>query len=138
MSFTLSENERKALVNAEKKFVNWRRSEAELDAEFGSYKDWCTAVAPSSSEYGIELPKILPGAPGNHLGHVWVRMSAEAWKEALSKEPAACNGRFSDALAAFAVDRRHLPTVGADLIESEIKNWRMVRMPTSREDNAAD
>lgn len=134
MSFTLKDDERELLTRAEKKFMDWRKSEAQLDADFGSYRDWRVAAAPLADEYGIALRKATRGAPGNHLGHVWVRIAAEAWKAAFVDEPAAKNGRFQEALAAFAVGKPHLPTFGSDLIEEEVKNWRAVRLPTDIED----
>ena len=121
MTFSLRKEERQLLAEAESVFMLWCRSEAEFAG----------VLSPD-----FPKPKRPKGSPGNHLGNVWVRISAMKWL-ASTGEPAAKDGRFPAAVIEFAQDKSHLPKVGVDLIEAGIKLWRNVGFPATRpEDNA--
>ncbi len=131
MTFVLKQKERALLDQAECQFMAWKKEQDELKANGEDFATWRASVKNIAPEYGIDLPMRKRGSPGKHLAHVWVRMAAECWLAGSPKEPGAQNSRFFEALFAFQVGKKHLVdlSIGATLIEDEVKNWRKVRMP---------
>ena len=136
MTFSLSKEEGELLTKAECEFMNWCRSEDEFAKV-------------------LVLPPLRKsrGSPGNPRGRVWVLIAARHWLDPkrftstvipihwpapenevriASREPAAEDGRFPEAVITFGLGKSHLPIVGVELIEAVIKQWRKVGLPGTR------
>ena len=74
MTFALSTNERELLLEAESKFRLWCCTERQF--------------ASVAVERYPPLPEPRRGSPGNHIGHVWVRIAAQQWLDDVHCVPA--------------------------------------------------
>ena len=75
------------------------------------------------------------GTEGTHETHVWVRIAADEWRkrELLEgcrdrREPAIQGGRFYHGLQALKVGKPRLPTLTKDIVKTQVREWRRLRV----------